>query len=120
MRSLWAKGFGRLHCDAEIITDDRGKTVLLATVEFEDRRLHTGKMYAQRVTFRSFHESDIARVGELRQGVYLVFDGDCDALAEKSSTGWWYANPRVTGRIIEVCDYAEPPLPYCGDSEGAT
>jgi hypothetical protein len=23
-------------------------------------------------------------------------------LAEKSATGWWYANPRITGRIHEI------------------
>lgn len=119
MRGLWAKGFGRLFCDAEVVVDDRGKRMLLATIEFEERRLNTGKMYAQRVTFRSFFEPDIDRVHELRQGVYLAFDGDCDALAEKSVTGWWYANPRITGRILEVCNYAEPSLPYCGDSEGS-
>jgi len=111
MRVLWAKGFGRLFCNAEVITDDRGKIALLATIEFESRQLHNGKIYAQRITFRSFHPDDIARVDALREGVYLVFDGDCDATAEKSSTGWWYANPRVTGRIIEICDYDQHPVP---------
>jgi hypothetical protein len=23
-------------------------------------------------------------------------------VADKSQTGWWYANPRVTGRINEI------------------
>ena len=110
MRSLWSKGFGRLHCDAEVIEEDSGKVFLLATVEFETRTLYTGKQYAQRVTFRSFDDQDIARVGELRKGIYMLFDGDTDAVAEKSATGWWYANPRVTGRIIEVMDYASDPI----------
>jgi hypothetical protein len=38
----------------------------------------------------------------LTEGTHIMFDGDCDALAEKSATGWWYANPRITGRIHEI------------------
>lgn len=110
MRSLWSRGFGRLYCNAEVIEEDNGKVFLLATVEFETRTLYTGKQYAQRVTFRSFDDQDIARVDELRKGVYMLFDGDTDAVAEKSATGWWYANPRVTGRIIEIMDYVSDPI----------
>jgi hypothetical protein len=38
----------------------------------------------------------------LTEGTHVMFDGDCDAVADKSSTGWWYANPRITGRISEI------------------
>ena len=41
-------------------------------------------------------------VDQLVAGTYVMFDGDCDATADKSQTGWWYANPRVTGRIHEI------------------
>jgi hypothetical protein len=41
-------------------------------------------------------------IDRLLIGAFITFDGDCDAIAEKSSTGWWYANPRVTGRILTV------------------
>jgi len=102
MRHLWARGFGRLFCDAEVIHSDDGKTFLLATVEFEKRTLSNGKPYAQRVVFRSFDPQDIDSVGYLVEGAHIMFDGDCDATAEKSSTGWWYANPRITGRIHEI------------------
>ena len=102
MRHLWARGFGRLYADAEVVTNDDGKQFLLATIEFEKRTLANGKPYAQRITFRSFDAADIACVRMLTAGTHIMFDGDCDALAEKSATGWWYANPRVTGRIHEI------------------
>ena len=102
MRHLWARGFGRLHSDAEVINTDDGKRFLLAVVEFEKRTLANGKPYAQRITFRSFDDDDIDSVRMLTEGTYIMFDGDCDALAEKSATGWWYANPRITGRIHEI------------------
>lgn len=102
MRHLWARGFGRLHSDAEVIHSDDGKRFLLAVVEFEKRTLANGKPYAQRVTFRSFDLDDIEAVDRLTTGTHIMFDGDCDALAEKSSSGWWYANPRITGRIHEI------------------
>ena len=101
MRHLWARGFGRLWCDAEVIHDD-GKVFLLATVEFDQRTLGNGKPYAQRIVFRSFDRDDIDAVGLLTKGTHIMFDGDCDAVTDKSSTGWWYANPRVTGRIHEI------------------
>jgi hypothetical protein len=102
MRHLWSRGFGRLHSDAEVITTDDGKRFLLAVVEFEKRTLANGKPYAQRVTFRSFDPEDMDCVRMLIEGTHIMFDGDCDALAEKSSSGWWYANPRITGRIHEI------------------
>ena len=102
MRHLWARGFGRLHSDAEIITTDDGKQFLIAVIEFEKRTLGNGKHYAQRVTFRSFDSEDMDAVLILTEGTHVMFDGDCDATADKSSTGWWYANPRVTGRISEI------------------
>lgn len=102
MRHLWARGFGRLHSDAEIITTDDGKQFLIAVIEFEKRTLGNGKPYAQRVTFRSFDPEDMDSVNLLVEGTHIMFDGDCDAVADKSSTGWWYANPRITGRISEI------------------
>jgi hypothetical protein len=102
MRHLWSRGFGKLYADAEVITTDDGKRFLLAVVEFEKRTLANGKPYAQRVTFRSFDSDDLESVGILTAGTHIMFDGDCDATADKSSTGWWYANPRVTGRIHEI------------------
>jgi hypothetical protein len=102
MRHLWSRGFGKLYADAEVITTDDGKRFLLAVVEFEKRTLANGKPYAQRVTFRSFDPEDMDCVRMLTEGTHIMFDGDCDALAEKSATGWWYANPRVTGRIHEI------------------
>ena len=102
MRHLWARGFGRLFRDAEVISTEDGKTFLLAVIEFEERTLSNGKPYAQRVQFRSFDIADIDRVDELLEGTHIMFDGDCDATADKSQTGWWYANPRVTGRIHEI------------------
>ena len=102
MRHLWARGVGRLYADAEVVTNDDGKQFLLATIEFEKRTLANGKPYAQRITFRSFDADDIDCVRMLTADTHIMFDGDCDALAEKSATGWWYANPRVTGRIHEI------------------
>lgn len=102
MRHLWSRGFGRLHSDAEVITTDDGKRFLLAVIEFENRKLANGKPYAQRVQFRSFDPLDIEIADQLIAGTHIMFDGDCDAVADKSSTGWWYANPRVTGRISEI------------------
>lgn len=103
MRCLWAHGFGRLFCDAEVICDERGKTFLLATIEFEERQLHNGKPYSQRIIFRSFNIEDIEAVSSLKEGTFVRFDGETDAVSEKSATGWWYANPRVTGRVLEIC-----------------
>jgi hypothetical protein len=71
-------------------------------IEFENRKLANGKPYAQRVQFRSFDPLDIEIADQLIAGTHIMFDGDCDAVADKSSTGWWYANPRVTGRIQEI------------------
>ncbi len=102
MRHLWARGFGRLHADAEVHRTAEGKPFLLAVIEFEDRTLANGKPYAQRVQFRSFDPADIEIADQLITGTHIMFDGDCDAVADKSSTGWWYANPRVTGRIQEI------------------
>lgn len=102
MRHLWARGFGRLFADAETFSTEDGKRFLLAVVEFEKRILTNGKPYAQRVTFRSFDPDDCNAVDRLIEGTHIMFDGDCDALADKSSNGWWYANPRVTGRIHEI------------------
>jgi hypothetical protein len=102
VRHLWARGFGKLYRDAEIITTDDGKTFLLAVIEFEQRTLGNGKPYSQRVQFRSFDRDDMEIVDQLVAGTYIMFDGDCDATADKSQTGWWYANPRVTGRIHEI------------------
>ena len=89
---------------AEIHTADSGNPFLIMTVEFEERILAKGTPYAQRVTFRSFDPLDIAKADQLEKGVFVTFDGDCDSLAEKSETGWWYANPRVTGRILQILD----------------
>ena len=102
MRSLKAIGFGRIFNAAEMHEADSGNPVMLLTVEFEDRVLKKGTPYAQRVQFRSFEASDQAVIDRLLIGAFITFDGDCDAIAEKSSTGWWYANPRVTGRILTV------------------
>jgi hypothetical protein len=102
MRHLWARGFGKLHRDAEVITTDDGRRFLLAVIEFDQRTLGNGKPYAQRVQFRSFDNEDIEIADQLLAGTYVMFDGDCDAVADKSQTGWWYANPRVTGRINEI------------------
>lgn len=102
MRSLKAIGFGRILNAAEMHEADSGNPVMLMTVEFEDRILKKGTPYAQRVQFRSFEQADHALIDQLLIGAFVTFDGDCDAIAEKSSTGWWYANPRVTGRILSV------------------
>ena len=102
MRSLKAIGFGRIFNAAEIHEAESGNPVMLMTVEFEDRVLKKGTPYAQRVQFRSFEPADHALIDRLLIGAFVTFDGDCDAIAEKSSTGWWYANPRVTGRILNV------------------
>lgn len=102
MRHLWARGFGRLYTDAEVHQTAEGKSFLLAVIEFENRKLANGKPYSQRVQFRSFDAADIEIADQLIAGTHIMFDGDCDAVADKSSTGWWYANPRVTGRIQEI------------------
>lgn len=104
MRSLRGTGFARILNAAEIHSAESGNPVMLLTVEFEQRTLAKGTLYAQRVQFRSFAAEDIAKVNELRVGVFVSFDGDTDAVAEKSPTGWWYANPRVTGRILGIYD----------------
>jgi hypothetical protein len=31
-----------------------------------------------------------------------MVDGETDAVTDKSSTGWWYANVRITGRLQEI------------------
>lgn len=104
MRNLKAHGFGRVFTPAEIQTADSGNPFVIMTIQFEERKLQNGADYAQRVTFRSFDPIDIAKVEQLSDGVFVTFDGDCDAQAEKSATGWWYANPRVTGRILQILD----------------
>ena len=104
MRSLRASGFARIIHAAEIHTAESGNPMLLMTVEFEERTLAKGTPYAQRVQFRSFAGEDLRQVAKLQEGVLVAFDGDCDAVAEKSATGWWYANPRVTGRILTIID----------------
>ena len=104
MRSLKAHGFGRVFNAAEIQTADSGNPFVILTVQFEERVLAKGSPYSQRVTFRSFDQQDIAKADQLTEGVFISFDGDCDAVAEKSATGWWYANPRVTGRILQIMD----------------
>ena len=102
MRYVWARAFGRLWCDAEVHTTDDGKQFLLATIENDKRTLHTGKTYAQRVVFRSFDQDDIAVVDQLRKGTWIMVDGETDAVTDKSSTGWWDANVRITGRLQEI------------------
>lgn len=104
MRSLRASGFGRVFSAAEVHTAESGNPVMLVTVEFEQRTLSKGTLYSQRVQFRSFAQEDIAKAEAIKPGVFVTFDGDCDAVAEKSPTGWWYANPRVTGRILGIID----------------
>jgi hypothetical protein len=104
MRSLKAHGFGRVFTAAEVHTAESGNPFVILTVQFEERILNKGTPYAQRVTVRSFDPQDIAKADQLEEGVFIVFDGDCDAQAEKSETGWWYANPRVTGRILQILD----------------
>jgi hypothetical protein len=105
MRSLHAHGFGRIHSSAELQTNNDGNQFLLMAVEFEDRILtKTSKLYSQRVTFRSFDTLDMDRVADLTAGRWVVIDGTCDAVAEKSENGWWYANPRVTGRVHQILD----------------
>ena len=104
MRSLRGGGFAKILHAAEIHTADSGNPVMLLTVEFETRTLAKGALYAQRVQFRSFAQEDHALVDKLKAGAFIAFDGDCDAVSEKSQTGWWYANPRVTGRILSVID----------------
>ena len=104
MRSLRGGGFAKILHAAEIHTAESGNPVMLLTVEFEQRTLSKGTLYAQRVQFRSFAAEDHALIKSLRPGTLIAFDGDCDAIAEKSPTGWWYANPRVTGRILTVID----------------
>jgi hypothetical protein len=104
MRSLKAHGFGRVFNAAEVHTSDSGNAFVILTVQFEERILSKGTAYSQRVTFRSFDPQDIAKAEQLTEGVFVTFDGDCDAVAEKSETGWWYANPRITGRILQILD----------------
>lgn len=105
MRGLQAFGFGRIHTAAEVHTNDDGNKFLQMIVEFEDRLLHkSGKVYNQRLLFRSFDTLDIERAQDFTAGRFIVVDGMIDAVAEKSSTGWWYANPRLTGRIHSVLD----------------
>lgn len=110
MRSLRASGFGRVMHPAEIHTADSGNPMLLMTIEFEERTLSKGTLYAQRVQFRSFAPEDIKNAEKLGAGVLVAFDGDCDAVAEQSPTGWWYANPRVTGRILTIIDTKQEAL----------
>lgn len=111
MKNIWSRGFGKLHCNAEMITDDKGKTFLLATVEFDNRILNNGRPYAQRVVFRSFDPQDWELLEQLTAGTYIMFDGETDAVSDKSQTGWWYANVRVTGRINEIVQ----PIPSYAD-----
>ena len=94
-----------------MITDDKGKTFLLATVEFDNRILNNGRPYAQRVVFRSFDPQDWELLEQLTAGTYIMFDGETDAISDKSATGWWYANVRVTGRINEIVQ----PIPSYAD-----
>lgn len=102
MKYVWSRAFGKLWCDAEVQTTDDGKQFLIATIENDRRTLHNGKQYAQRVVFRSFDPDDISIVDQLTKGSFLMVDGETDAVADKSSTGWWYANVRISGRIQEV------------------
>ena len=105
MRGLQSFGFGRIHTAAEIHTNDDGNKFLQMVVEFEHRLLQkSGKLYQQRVLFRSFDVLDQERCNDLTEDRYVVIDGLVDAVAEKSPTGWWYANPRVTGRIHQILD----------------
>lgn len=105
MRGLHSFGFGKIHASSEIQTTEHGNQFMQMIVEFEDRLLQkSGKLYQQRIVFRSFDPLDIQRVTELTAGRFVVIDGLIDAVAEKSSAGWWYANPRVTGRIHQIID----------------
>lgn len=104
MRLLRAIGFARVYRDAEVITGDTGNQFLQLVAEFEERTLHNGNLHAQRVQVRSFSTTDIAQADRLKIGAWILFSGDCDATAEKGPTGWWYANPRITGRILEIIE----------------
>lgn len=104
MRGLRAHGMGRIIESAEVITNESDNRFVQFVVEFEERLLRSGKEYAQRVTFRSFDPLDINKADKLTAGRWVFFDGDCDAVAEKGQTGWWYANPRVTGRIQQIIE----------------
>jgi hypothetical protein len=103
MRGLHAHGFGKIHASAELHENDDGNTFMQMIVEFEDRMIQkSGKLYQQRILFRSFDPLDVDQVGNLTAGKFVVIDGLVDAVAEKSSAGWWYANPRVTGRVHQI------------------
>lgn len=104
MRNLRGNGFAKILTAAEIHTSESGNPVMVLTVEFEQRKLAKGDLYAQRVQFRSFTAADHALMDQLRVGVFVTIDGDCDAVATKSPSGWWYANPRITGRILGIID----------------
>jgi hypothetical protein len=104
MKMLRSIGFARVYRDAEVITGDTGNQFVQLIAEFEERTLYNGTTHAQRVQIRSFDKKDIARAYRLIEGAWILFSGDCDAVAEKGPTGWWYANPRVTGRILKIVD----------------
>jgi|GEM_PF-2303614 len=101
VKCLQAFGQARVVGNPEVLTTSNGDRYAALTVKFDTRELQSGAKFTQRIKFRSFAEADIALIekGEVPAGTIVFFDGECDAVAEEQN-GKWYANPRVTGRLI--------------------
>lgn len=103
MRFLQSYGVARVRNAGEIKQTHKDETYVETVVEFEDRKSREGKIHSQRLVFRSFHAEDVARAPMIQPGCVIVFEGNTDAVVTMRD-GKAYANPRVTGRIMQIVE----------------
>ncbi len=89
--------------DAEIKHSETGAPYVEVLVQFDKHAGARGVPYAQRITFRSFVTEDIERCPMIRTGAIVGFEGTVDAIVIQKN-GRVFANPRVTGRILQVAE----------------
>lgn len=101
MRFLHGFAVASVTRPAELKTSDCGHPFIEVHVEFDEHRGKGDRPYAQRIVFRSFEDRDIAQCTVILPGSIIGFEGTVDAVVVQHR-GRVFANPRVTGRILQV------------------
>jgi len=101
MRFLRGFAVAIIARDAEVRVSESGQSFVDVLVEFDRHAGRNGNPYSQRIGFRSFEAVDIDQAPALVRGTIIGFEGTVDAVTTERN-GRVFANPRVTGRILQV------------------
>lgn len=101
MRFLQGFAVATVMRDAEVKISDDGDPYVEVHVRFDEHKGKGDRPYSQRIAFRSFEERDVQKCPAIREGMLIGFEGTVDAVVVQHH-GRVFANPRVTGRILQL------------------